>query len=84
MKVETSENKIEHSGINNSKKFQINLTSHTFDILSKNIYSDVPMAIIRELIHNGIDACKRIKVEDPVEVYLPTLENPSLDIIDHG
>jgi hypothetical protein len=60
------------------------MNASAFEILSKNIYADVPRAIIRELLCNGIDACVKAKTIDPVEISLPTSENPTIVIRDYG
>ena len=83
MKTDIKKYEVESEGIE-AQGFTVDLTAHTFEILSKNIYSDVPRAIIRELICNGVDACVKARSKDPVEVYLPTDGQRSIVIEDFG
>jgi hypothetical protein len=66
------------------QEFEIAATGHAFEILSKNIYSDVPRAIIREVLFNAVDAHTRSNCKDDVELYLPTAADPTVKIADHG
>lgn len=41
-------------------------------------------AVVRELVANALDSHRDAGVTDPVEVILPTIDNPSLTVTDHG
>jgi hypothetical protein len=85
MKTTTSSYKLDtNAELAEGKQFEIAATAHAFQILSKNLYSDVPRAIVRELLCNGIDAHKKSRNNDPVELYLPVAAQPTLKIVDYG
>ena len=52
-------------------------------LLSAN-YADQITAVLRELITNGLDAQRAEGVTAPIQVYLPTVDQPELRIVDHG
>ena len=58
--------------------------SHIMGILRSQIYSDKPLAVIREYSTNATDANIEAGVTDPIHVNLPTLANPVLSIRDYG
>lgn len=41
-------------------------------------------AVVRELVANALDSHRDAGVTDPVEVILPTIDNPCLTVTDHG
>lgn len=59
-------------------------TSHIMDILSKNLYSDPEMAVIREYSTNALDAHIEAGETRPIEVTLPTHLSQFLKIRDYG
>jgi hypothetical protein len=67
-----------------STEFEILANAKMFDLLSNKLYSDPIRAIIRELCCNAIDAHLDIGNTNPISVYLPTIEDPSLIIQDFG
>jgi hypothetical protein len=81
-----SEDKIDFTNTldSDSAQFTIEASAKMFDILSNKIYENVPRAIIRELSCNAIDANIDAKCSDPIRVYLPTPQTPSLIIEDSG
>jgi len=83
MRVESKYSDVESGGIESSS-FRMELSAHAVEILTKKVYTDIPRAIVRELVFNGVDACVKARTKDPVEIYLPTENNPSLVIEDFG
>ncbi|GBG14368.1 cell division protein [Novimethylophilus kurashikiensis] len=63
----------------------MNLSGAMFDMLAT-VYKYMLMAAIREPIQNGVDAVKRLGMSaaDGVMVYLPTLDNPVIKVVDKG
>lgn len=58
-------------------------TSHVLNTLST-LYANPPYAVLREFIANAIDAHHAAGYSGPVEVDLPTRDDPRLVIRDHG
>jgi len=58
--------------------------SHIMGILRSQIYSDKPLAVIREYSTNAVDANIEAGVTDPIHVNLPTMADPVLSIRDYG
>jgi hypothetical protein len=83
MKTDSKYNDVESEGLESSS-FKMELSAHAVEILTKKVYTDIPRAIVRELIFNGVDACVKKGTKDPVEVYLPTSDNPNLVVEDFG
>ena len=84
MKLETEGLNIE-TNIANKKSFIIETNAAAFEILSKNLYQNVPRAIIRELCTNAIDANRQLK--QPLgnfEVTLPNFASSTFSIEDFG
>ena len=72
MKLSTSRQDVERSGVSDEKEFQIRTTAQAFDILSSGIYSDPIMAVIRELSCNAYDShVEAGKADVPFEVHQP-------------
>ncbi|RLC99528.1 MAG: hypothetical protein DRI46_09285 [Chloroflexi bacterium] len=70
---------------NAQQKFTIDANAKAFQILSSNLYTDKPTAILRELGCNAYDAHKLIGKESiPFDVTLPTEMEPSLSVRDYG
>jgi hypothetical protein len=67
-----------------SSKFTIENSAKMFNILSEKVYEDPIRAIIRELCCNAIDANIDANIDEPIKVFLPTNQNPSLIIEDSG
>ncbi len=66
------------------KEFSIAVNANSFKILSSNLYSNKPLAIIRELSANAIDAHKSIGKVKPFSLALPNSLNPNFYIRDFG
>lgn len=73
-------------GLSNSREsFNIKGSAKLFSMLSDKLYSDKPLAVLRELIGNGLDAQKQVGKSDvPIFVQLPTMLQPELVIQDFG
>jgi len=67
-----------------SSKFRIEASSKAFQILSSNLYTDKPLAIMRELACNALDAHWEAECKEPFQIILPTALNPSLEFHDYG
>lgn len=68
-----------------SSGFSIAVTGHAFKILSANLYSDRPLAIIRELCTNAWDSHVAAGNTDmPFDLQLPTSLTPELRVRDFG
>lgn len=84
MQLQTKENIKTNLDIEGAQRFKIKLNAKTFKILS-NLYSDKIRAIIRELSCNAYDAhIAAGKSEDPIEVWLPTENEPYFKVKDKG
>lgn len=64
--------------------FTIEASAKAFQILSSNLYTDKPLAIVRELSANALDAHKQAKEERPFLLTLPSRMNPAFEIRDYG
>tara|TARA_R110002126_G_scaffold107508_6_gene242979 strand:+ start:8316 stop:10907 length:2592 start_codon:yes stop_codon:yes gene_type:complete len=58
-------------------------TTHLTQVL-RNMYSQPPLAVVREYTSNGIDAQKLNGVTSPIEVHLPTIMDPTFKVRDFG
>lgn len=68
-----------------SENFRIETSPIAFQILSKNLYSDNIMAIVRELLSNAYEAhLKAGNLNKPIDVQLPTNLVPTFRIRDYG
>jgi hypothetical protein len=72
------------SSFEGNSSFLIEGNAQAYSILTKNIYSDVPRAIIRELTCNALDAHLDAGVSDPIKIYMPTEQESTLVIEDMG
>lgn len=85
MKVENQNINIERSSEFKESTFRIKASAKAFDILSKQIYTNIPLAIIRELSTNAWDAHVDAKnTNTPFEIQLPNDINPFFSIRDYG
>ena len=66
------------------KSFTMQASAHAFEVLSKSLYKNEKLAIIRELSSNAQDAHIAAGVEEPFDLHLPTSEEPFFDIRDYG
>jgi len=85
MKVERVNNEISKSENFEQKTFSIKVCAKAFDIFSSKLYSDIHMAIIRELSANAWDShCQAGKEKVPFHVHLPNTLEPFFSIRDFG
>lgn len=67
------------------KDFTIVANAKAFQVLTSNLYTDRPLAIVRELACNAIDAHYVAGIpQEPIRVLLPTQLSPTLRVIDRG
>lgn len=85
MQVHTEQRTVMRSNLQNEHNFVIKASAKAFSILSSNLYSDKPLAIVRELCCNAYDSHVAAGKKDvPFEVVLPSKMNPTLTIRDFG
>ncbi len=85
MQVHTEQRQVMRGNVQNEHAFTIKASAKAFNILSSNLYSDKPLAIVRELCCNAYDSHVAAGCADrPIEVILPTRINPQLVIKDFG
>lgn len=75
------------STITTSAEFGINEEdmTHIMGIMRSQIYTDKPLAVIREYSTNAVDANVEAGLPDqPITVHLPTLEEPYISFRDYG
>lgn len=75
---------IETSNLQHVTRATIKATPKVFSFFSDMTYSNKILAILRELVANAIDAHTMAGYDGPVEVYLPSNEDPTLRVVDHG
>lgn len=85
MKLMQEQHAVHRSNVQVSRKFTITASAKAFATMTSNIYSDKPLAIIRELCCNGADShtaagCGNL----PIDLVLPTRMNPQLIVRDYG
>jgi len=85
MKLHTTDTSVERIGnVTHEAQFQIRTSQKAFQILS-DLYSDKPLAIVRELGCNAADAMVMAgKGDQPFHVHLPNTIEPWLTIQDFG
>lgn len=71
-------------GITQVVKARIVATPKVFDFFSNMTYSNKRLAVLRELVANAIDAHAAAGNPEPIEVFLPTIQNPTLRVKDKG
>lgn len=86
MKIDVKEATVETSGsfgesvsMGISQKGVANLM-----FLLSNLYNDPELAVIREYTTNGLDAHIRVGQTRPVDIYLPSRDNPLFVVKDYG
>lgn len=85
MRTGTAERQIESTFKGRKTNFTIHRSAKAFQILSSNLYTDKPLAILRELSCNALDAHRDANNKGtPFKITLPTSLNPSLEIRDYG
>jgi hypothetical protein len=84
METNIAKRKIESTFTAEKQNFTIEASAKAFQILSSNLYTDKPLAIVRELSANALDAHKQANEERPFSITLPNRMNPSFEIRDYG
>lgn len=78
----------EHSTVmtnaDESRSFTIAANQNIFDTLSKRLYTNIPRAIIRELVSNAIDANIDAGRDEKIKLHLPSALEPEFYVEDHG
>lgn len=85
MKLQTTTNTIERIGnVSTESQFRMKTSQKAFQILS-DLYSDKPLAIVRELGCNAADSMTAAnKADQPFHIHLPNSLEPWLAIEDFG
>jgi HSP90 family molecular chaperone len=85
MKLDQDPRTFESNTANSKSAFTIAASSKAFQILSNQLYTDKPRAILRELSTNALDAhIAAGKADVPFEVQLPTTWDSTLIVKDFG
>lgn len=85
MRLENVKREVTSSGTMEVSIATIAPSKKVFDMFSDQTYANKPLAIMRELVANGIDAHKSAgRADRPVEVVLPTPLEPACRIRDFG
>ena len=86
MQVQKENREITMDGfVGETKQFSIEATPKAFQILSSGVYTDKPLAVIRELSCNAYDAqVDAGTLDKPFEVHLPNHFEPWFSIRDYG
>jgi hypothetical protein len=85
MKLEQVKRNVTSSGTMEVSTAKIKATAKLFDMFADQTYANKPVAILRELVANGIDAhIAAGKPEVPVEIQLPTEFDPMFKVKDFG
>ena len=73
------------SNIEQRHGFTIKASAKAFKLLSSNLYSDKPLAIVREIGCNALDSHQMAgKVDVPFKIVLPSDMHPFFEVIDYG
>jgi len=85
MRIKDSGDKVTTSESFEKTSFKIKASAKAFDILSSRLYTNVPLAIVRELSTNAWDAHVAGKnTEKSFHVHIPTIIEPYFKIRDFG
>lgn len=85
MKTDIQDKTVVRSGSFPEKRFGIANNAMAFKILSARIYTDVPLAIVRELSTNAYDAhVDAGRKTQPFDVQLPNAFEPTFRLRDYG
>lgn len=86
MKIDVKEATVESSG-SFGKKVQMGISQKgvaNLMFLLSNLYNDPELAVIREYTTNALDAHIRVGQTCPVDIYLPSRDNPLFVVKDYG
>lgn len=84
MRIQVAESDMESSGDLQASNYTMNISGHAFTLLSKGLYSDPILAIVRELSCNAWDSHTVAGNTAPFEVYLPNHVEPTFALRDFG
>jgi hypothetical protein len=85
MRLDTLHREVSSSGVMQVARATIKATPKIFDMFANDTYANKPLAILRELVANGVDAHVAAGRRDtPVEVVLPTPLDPTCRVRDFG
>lgn len=84
MKLNAAQRQVQTSGLSDTSTFRIRENAKMFNVLTSNIYTDKPRAIVRELSCNALDAHKMSGQTRPFDVMMPSAMSPMLVIRDYG
>lgn len=84
MQIDAIRREVSSSGVMRTAQATIKATPKIFDMFENGTYANKPLAIMRELVANGIDAQRTVNPTRPVEVVLPTPLDPTCRIRDFG
>ena len=85
MKVGTQQHNVQSGGMNLEVNYRIAANKKSFDVLSRDMYSNIIPTIVRELSSNAFDAHREAGTPDlPFTVGCPTAFDPYLTVSDDG
>jgi hypothetical protein len=85
MKLQSEKRDLITGGLGQTQAFQIRASGKAFRILSDGLYSDKPLAVVRELSCNAWDSHVAAgTTETPFEIHLPNLLEPWFSVKDYG
>lgn len=85
MKLQTIDRDVTSSGLLGTNEFTIATNAKSFKVISDSLYTNKPLAILREYLNNAWDSHIDAGKEDvPVYLHLPTQLEPWLEITDEG
>lgn len=85
MQVHAHARELDRHGFNEASVAKIAINPMAIQILSSNIYTNKPLAIVRELSANAYDAHVDAGTTDrPFDIWLPTALSPEFRIRDYG
>lgn len=67
-----------------TRNFTIACNENILDTLSRRLYTNIPRAVIRELVSNAIDANIEAGVDEKILLHLPSGLEPEFYVEDHG
>lgn len=85
MRLESKDRNVTTSNVQSTSQARILLNSTAVDVLSSSIYTDKPLAVVRELCANAYDAHIKAGTTDiPFRVTLPSSLNHNFVVADSG
>ena len=85
MKMQQPDRNVATSNLMSTNEFTIATNAKSFKVISDSLYTNKPLAIIREYMNNAWDAhVDAGNTNEPVELHLPTFLEPWLEIRDSG